>query len=383
MSVSSEPKLVVAKYFKFQCDPKARGIDGFFKTVPASKWSLEAYINHHLKQSGDDLDFDQLFAIFTESLDQINQLIAVPVSIRSVCSNYLSWLQTLTGKGAVEICRGFFEAKMLLRRKTSMKVVVEETVNVTAHTEAYQSHLQSLVHVNEAFPEFPQYVPRTPPNLQGDLTLLMKTPNKRPLEDEQVQQYSHDATVVFASEMTEELKAKIGEDLAKEISSVRGKNPAVWTPALEKKQVTTLSRQSRSKHRMLDELFRLYCEKVLIDFFNLVDVCSTMSRKIGERKYIIYHIASLFKFYETTFMTLNFDWVESHAHAAKMAKSSTTSGIVLVDAKATRNSDGLDVWHMEVSGPPSNATIGHTLDDTKKTLRMDILNFDSTATGSS
>lgn len=100
-----------------------------------------------------------------------------------------------------------------------------------------------------------------------------------------------------------------------------------------------------------------------------------MSHKIGERKYIIYHLASLFKFYETTFMTLNFDWVESHAHAAKMAKSSTNSGIVLVDAKVTRNSDGLDVWHMEVAGPPSNATISHTLDDTKKTLRMDILNL--------
>ncbi|RUS32896.1 hypothetical protein BC938DRAFT_473881 [Jimgerdemannia flammicorona] len=359
MSVSSEPKLVVAKYFKFQCDPKARGIDGFFKTVPASKWSLEAYINHNLEQSGDDLDFDQLFAIFTESLDQINQLIAVPVSIRSVCSNYLSWLQTLTGKGAVEICRGFFEAKILLRRKTSMKAVVEETVNVTAHTEAYQSHLQSLVHVNEAFPEFPQYAPRTPPNLQGDLTLLMKTPNKRPLEDEQVQQYSHDATVVFASEMTEELKAKIGEDLAKEISSVRGKNPAVWTPALEKYIDNALKACDDFKQAIQikapdvgDELFRLYCEKVLIDFFNLVDVCSTMSRKIGERKYIIYHIASLFKFYETTFMTLNFDWVESHAHAAKMAKSSTTSGIVLVDAKATRNSDGLMYGTWKSLGPP-------------------------------
>ncbi|RUS35083.1 hypothetical protein BC938DRAFT_476017 [Jimgerdemannia flammicorona] len=130
-----------------------------------------------------------------------------------------------------------------------------------------------------------------------------------------------------------------------------------------------------------DELFRLYCEKVLIDFFNLVDVCSTMSRKIDERKYIIYHIASLFKFYETTFMTLNFDWVESHAHTAKMAKSSTNSGTVLVDAKAARNSDGLDVWHMEVAGPPSNATIGHTLDDTKKNPPNGHFESDNSATG--
>ncbi|CAG8514272.1 3862_t:CDS:2, partial [Funneliformis caledonium] len=39
-----------------------------------------------------------------------------------------------------------------------------------------------------------------------------------------------------------------------------------------------------------------------------------------------------------------------------MIKSSTFSGIVRVDAKATRHSDGLDVWHMEVSGPSDNAS---------------------------
>src|SRR5438128_8886202 len=100
-----------------------------------------------------------------------------------------------------------------------------------------------------------------------------------------------------------------------------------------------------------------------------------MTRRISERKYIIYHIASLFKFYETTFGTVNFEWVETHAHAAKMLKSSTNSGIVLVDAKATRVSDGLDVWHMEVAGPPWNATNVHTVGDTKKTFRTDVVNL--------
>ncbi|RGB24128.1 hypothetical protein C1646_676601 [Rhizophagus diaphanus] len=74
-----------------------------------------------------------------------------------------------------------------------------------------------------------------------------------------------------------------------------------------------------------NDLFKSYCEKILLD-------------------------SSLFKFYETTFDYFYFDWIESHARAAKMIKSATFSVIVRVDAKATRHSDELDVWHMEGAG---------------------------------
>jgi hypothetical protein len=109
--------------------------------------------------------------------------------------------------------------------------------------------------------------------------------------------------------------------------------------------------------------------------YNLVDRNPYMSRKIGERKFIVNQISSIFKFYEATFLDLEFDWIESHARSAKLMKSATNSGIVKVDSKATRYSDGLDVWHMEVSGGPSNATDIHTVGDTIKTLRMDVLNL--------
>ncbi|KAG9293506.1 hypothetical protein G9A89_005509 [Geosiphon pyriformis] len=42
-----------------------------------------------------------------------------------------------------------------------------------------------------------------------------------------------------------------------------------------------------------DERFRLYCEKVLTDFYHLIDVNPTMSRKIGERKHIVYQVFSI------------------------------------------------------------------------------------------
>ena len=100
-----------------------------------------------------------------------------------------------------------------------------------------------------------------------------------------------------------------------------------------------------------------------------------MSRKIGERKFIVNQISSIFKFYEATFLDIELDWIESHARSAKLMKSATNSGIVKVDSKATRYSDGLDIWHMEVAGGPYNTTDIHTIGDTKKTLRMDVLNL--------
>ena len=56
-------------------------------------------------------------------------------------------------------------------------------------------------------------------------------------------------------------------------------------------------------------------------------------------------------------------------------KSSTNSGIVKVDIKGTRMSDGLDIFHMEVAGSPCNATDKHVMGDAKKTMKMDILNL--------
>ncbi|KAG9303601.1 hypothetical protein G9A89_018497 [Geosiphon pyriformis] len=94
-----------------------------------------------------------------------------------------------------------------------------------------------------------------------------------------------------------------------------------------------------------------------------------------ERKFTTYNIASLFKFYETTFGTISFEWIEAHERAAKIAKSATTSGIVKVDSKGIRLADNQEIFHLEVAGPPSNYTTRHTIGDTKKTLRTDILNL--------
>ncbi|RUS16813.1 hypothetical protein BC937DRAFT_90768 [Endogone sp. FLAS-F59071] len=55
--------------------------------------------------------------------------------------------------------------------------------------------------------------------------------------------------------------------------------------------------------------FRLYCEKVLTDFYHTVDVNPIMNMNIGERKYIVENIVPIFKFYERTYTHIYFDWL--------------------------------------------------------------------------
>ncbi|RUP51323.1 hypothetical protein BC936DRAFT_148768 [Jimgerdemannia flammicorona] len=158
---------------------------------------------------------------------------------------------------------------------------------------------------------------------------------------------------------TAQISAEVGEELAMEIASVRDNNPVVWTSTLEKyidnalqKNVTDFKQAVLSQSpNVEDESFRLYTRRFfstcrftvniyqsyqriptkiltatspLKISFNLVDIRLTMSRKVGERKYIIYNVASLFK-----------PRLRTPARAAKMARSSTNSGIMHVDAKAT------------------------------------------------
>jgi hypothetical protein len=100
-----------------------------------------------------------------------------------------------------------------------------------------------------------------------------------------------------------------------------------------------------------------------------------LDRNPSERKYTIYQILPLFKCYETTYDTLCFDWIETHVRSAKITRTSSNSGITLVDGKATRSSDGVEIWHLEVAGPPGGMSDRHTLQDTKKSLRTDVLNL--------
>ncbi|CAG8730891.1 23893_t:CDS:2 [Gigaspora margarita] len=302
-----------------------------------------------------ELNFEQAVIIFKESLEQLNQFASTPNPIKAFCHNYLEWLKSRAGITIIQECRKYFGATKYQRQSAVLNDTVEVAQLRPSDALLSPDPLSPLITI-----QLSDATDKTPPQTPRELTHLLNTPNK-----------------------PKELETEIGTELTKELSSIRDRNPVVWNSDLEKYINATLKESGENfknavrnkNYKDIDEGFRLYCEKVLIDFYNLVDVDPNIDRKIGERKHIVYQVSALFKFYERTFLTLDIDWIESHSRPAKLLKSESNSGIVLVDTKVTRFSGGLDVWHLEVAGPPYNAPNKHILGDSKKTIQTDILNL--------
>ncbi|KAG9293507.1 hypothetical protein G9A89_005510 [Geosiphon pyriformis] len=191
-----------------------------------------------------ELDFVQYCNFFTDSLAQKNQLAVTPNPIRAFCNSYITWLKSNMGVAIAGTCATFFETKKrvsyrltftALLRWVSMDVCtlvsngiltyyhLQDVICLNAKTDIFQAHLQS----GSVLPILPP-APKTPPQTFIDLTPLKITPNKRPYEKEELQQFIQDISIVCASgETIEELSSKIGEELAVEVSSMRHINPAV------------------------------------------------------------------------------------------------------------------------------------------------------------
>ncbi|CAG8789003.1 12166_t:CDS:2, partial [Cetraspora pellucida] len=242
----------------------------------------------------------------------------------------------------------------MLPSKRSFESLESETTNLTQSTEQISSG---------TFNSQPERM-RTPPPRIPNVNAPLHTPNKRQMYDEGV--------IRYLDAMGQSLK----------YNRIHVQEPSMWAKVESYLENALKKSGNDFKKAIMLEIedndassFRLYCEKILIDFYNLVDVFPTLSRKIGERKYIVQNLSSLFKFYETTFGNIIFDWIESHSLSAKLAKSPTSSGIVKFDAKGIRLFDDKEIWHMEVAGSPSSPIIDHVIGDTKKSLHSDILNL--------
>ncbi|CAG8675234.1 1552_t:CDS:2, partial [Ambispora gerdemannii] len=250
-----------------------------------------------------------------------------------------------------------FESK--LKVSTYDKIIAHESVSTDEDPIASPTEsARKRKHSEE------EYGLKTPPLRSPNKDALIHTPNKR--------QMYNDEVIRYLDAMGQSLK----------YNKVHVQTPPMWTKiesylenALKKsgenfKEAIMLKIEGDDENKL-----RLYCEKILMDFYNLVDVFPTLSRKIGERKYIVQNLSSLFKFYETTFGNITIDWIESHSLSAKLTKSPTSSGIVKLDAKGVRSFDDKEIWHMEVAGSPSSPTTDHAVGDTKKSLHSDILNL--------
>ncbi|CAG8462030.1 7409_t:CDS:2 [Cetraspora pellucida] len=193
---------------------------------------------------------------------------------------------------------------------------------------------------------------RTPPPRFPNVNAPLHTPNKRQMYDEGV--------IRYLDAMGQSLKYN---------------QIHFWEPSMWAKVESYLENALKKSGNDFKKAIMLEIEDNDASSFRLYYVFPTLSRKIGERKYIVQNLSSLFKFYETTFGNIIFDWIESHSLSAKLTKSPTSSGIVKFDAKGIRLFDDKEIWHMEVAGSPSSPIIDHVIGDTKKSLHSDILNL--------
>ncbi|CAG8485330.1 4128_t:CDS:2 [Acaulospora morrowiae] len=212
------------------------------------------------------------------------------------------------------------------------------------------SHLQSV--------ESLQPVSRTSPQVPLKTT-------------QEILPYIEDISVILAFNKTiSELSVDIGRELANKLFSLCDANPEVWSSNLEEYIDGVLDNNGKKYEiaalEISDEPFQIYCKKVLLDFYYVFDRNPYTSLKIINKKFVICRISSIFKYYEATFPYLKFEWMEVYAHSAN-------SDIVKLNSKATRYSDGLDLWHMDVARGSSNMTDVHTIED--KALRTDVLNL--------
>ncbi|CAG8544870.1 25232_t:CDS:2 [Cetraspora pellucida] len=368
MDSCPEPRLKTTKYFLYKCERNILGVDMFFIFEPASKWSLEIYVNHKINNRS-EYSFDQVKELFVANLKQIHELRATPLAIRSLCDEYIKWLETWKGIAVTEACRKYYNAQKQYDRKRKYRNVVGETISEQAQAYVFDEHLnaEQKQEALKSSKDHEQRCTTPPPRRVKTDEELLSTPNKRIVD--------HDSVVLYLEAM--------GNKIVQNQVVNRDRLPTGWTDDLFKYLDNAFDKPSYEfKTAIMEHIknepenkFRLYCEKVLMDFYNLVDIRSTLSRNIKERKYIVQHISSLFKFYESTFETMVFDWIESHSPATKISKSSTNSGIVLVDGRGTRVLDDKDMWHMEVAGPPSVASKKHTINDTIKSLHTDLFNL--------
>ncbi|CAG8723157.1 22117_t:CDS:2 [Cetraspora pellucida] len=111
---------------------------------------------------------------------------------------------------------------------------------------------------------------RTPPQTFQTLISLLNTPDKRQRHPNMCfvpfsrERYIQKVFIVCAFDRTiEELIKDIGEELAKEVLTIRDNNPDVWTTSLENENFKSHAQDKTSD--VGEEFFILYCEKIFIE----------------------------------------------------------------------------------------------------------------------
>ncbi|CAG8697155.1 27177_t:CDS:2, partial [Racocetra persica] len=119
-----EPQLLSTKHFEYCCDESVENIHDYFKKQKVFAWCLQDYVEYTIANEP-KLDFFQALNMFTSSLKTLNQNCSTPLSVKSLCSDYLKWLTSDAGLAITTVCFNVFSTKKLHKQAITFHNTVE------------------------------------------------------------------------------------------------------------------------------------------------------------------------------------------------------------------------------------------------------------------
>ena len=199
-------------------------------------------------------------------------------------------------------------------------------------------------------------IDRTTPPLQSHKsnTKLLTTPNKPDMANANVTRYFVFLFISFWK-LINLIILSFLSDFKMGHTKVTPDKPSVWTNSLVKYLRDAFQETKQEKFKNViavknandDTLFRLYCERNLMDLYVKpyivlykyilillfsINKSAILQKITRERRYTLVNLSPLFVFYESTFQEIWFDWIEAHHDASKVVKGDDNSGIVKIDA---------------------------------------------------
>ncbi|CAG8824285.1 20422_t:CDS:1, partial [Dentiscutata erythropus] len=97
-----------------------------------------------------------------------------------------------------------------------------------------------------------------------------------------------------------------------------------------------------------------------------------LARDMSERSYIIECLSPIFRSFRNAFPEVRYEWIEKDVKSLKEAGNMFAVNVRArkTDLLVMRLSDGKEILHIEVSGPPYKPENKHTVGDAKKLLVM-------------
>ncbi|RIB16820.1 hypothetical protein C2G38_2142902, partial [Gigaspora rosea] len=100
----------------YTCETTTIGIDGFFIEVYAQNWNIERFTRYKIEHKSSE-NFESIMKTFKSNLKLIHDLKATPYTVRCFCKEYEGWLSSLRGNAISEACQQLYNENQNKKRK--------------------------------------------------------------------------------------------------------------------------------------------------------------------------------------------------------------------------------------------------------------------------